>query len=208
MENQSQASYTFTHRLKGETKLELFDQYYLQINEKKLKRPREFKLELAILNPEPRHVQDNAFHWLAAACIVGLSGIYFLYLLFSAPDYDNLWTLLAAIAAAALLTGIFISLFVFTSEHKWVLETRAALYPLVEIPYRRKDREQAQAFAQKLRDGIEKNIAAKGYNNEVLFAGEMRMLRRLAKHHILSLDTYNRAKKHMLENNGHMGVAS
>lgn len=208
MENQSQASYTFTHRLKGETRLELFEQYYLQVHEKKLRRPREFKLELAILKPEPLHIQTYALHWLAAASTAGLSALYFIYLLFSPANGDFLWPTLAAALAALLLSAIFGALFVMNSERKWVLETRAALYPLVEIPYRKKDRELAQGFAQELQAAIEMNIAEKGYNNEVLFAGEMRMLRRLAKHHILSLDTYDRAKKHMLESNGHMGVAS
>ncbi len=208
MENQSKTAYSFTHRLKSETRLELFNKYYLQVSEKKLKRARDFKLELAILNQKPLHVQESALHWLAAASIVGLSNLYFFYLLFSAPDFDNLWTILAAIATATLLSVIFGLLFVFASERKWVFETRAALYPLVEIPYRKKDREQAKRFVQTLQSAIAKNISEKGYNNEILFAGEMRMLRRLAKNQILSSDTYDRAKKHMLENSGHMGVAT
>ena len=63
-------------------------------------------------------------------------------------------------------------------------------------------------FVELLSSAIETNIAEKGYDNEQLFAGEMRMLRRLAKNSILSSSNYDRAKKQMLEKNGHMGFVS
>jgi hypothetical protein len=199
MENDVDHQYTFSHRLKGEVELSLFDKYFLKVRERKLKRERSFKLELAILNPEPRHIQDMAIHWLAAAIVAGLAGLAFLYYLFSGAGSDDLWGTLAAVAVAALLSAVFTTLFLYTSERKWVFETRASLYPLVEIPYRKKEHAQAKQFIEQLQAAIERNVEAKGYSADALFAGEMRMLRRLAKHKVLSIDTYDKAKKHMLE---------
>ena len=208
MASQGRNTYTFTHRLKGETTLRLFDHYYLKIFEKRLGKGRDFKLELAILNPQPIHVRKTPFHWLAAAIVAGLSAIYFIYSLLSATDNGNLWPLLGAAVVAAVLATAFSLLFVFNTERKWVFETRAAVYPLVHIPYRKKDAEKVQGLVQTLASSIGENIVKKGYSNEVLFAGEMRMLRRLAKTQILSPDSYDRAKKHMLEKSGQMGIAS
>jgi hypothetical protein len=208
MNKPNRTAYSFSHRIKGETGLELFDKYYLQVRDRKFGRSRKFKLELAILNPEPVHVQNSALHWLAAACIAGLSALYILFLLISTPDFSNLLSTLAAFAAAILLSLIFTALFLFTSERKWVLKTRTALYPLVEIPYHKNDKEPALRFVKNLQTAIEHNIAEKGYTHETLFAGEMRMLRRLAKKRVLSIGTYDRAKKQMLEHGGRIGVAS
>lgn len=207
MNKQDSTSYTYANRLKDETTLELFDKYYLAVKIKKLKRVRDFKLELAILNPEARHERKFAFNWLAAAGIAGLAGFYLLSLLLNDMYPDSFLTILAATVVASLLTVIFAGLFALSANRKWVFETRAAHYPLVEIPYHNKDKKQVHQFVQMLEGAIEKNISAKGYNNEHLFAGEMRMLRRLANKQILSSNNYDRAKKQMLEKNGHMSLA-
>lgn len=206
MDKAIQGQYRFSHRLKGDVSLSLFDKYYLRVKEKKLKKAREFKLELAILNPKPIHVHDSTFHWLAAAIIVGLADLYFMYYLVTAGG-ENLMATLLAIAGATLLVAVFSVLFLYTSERKWVLETRASLYPLVEVPYRKKDSEVAAQFVQQLQAAIEQNVEKKGYSADTLFAGEMRMLRRLAKHKVLSIDTYDKAKKHMLEGSGQIRAA-
>lgn len=193
-------TYQFSNRIKAETSLELFDKYYLAVKERKLKRKREFRLELAILNPEAQHVKRSSTHWLAAAGIAVLIGLYCVNLLLNATDNSAFWTTLGAAAGAILLGALFVALYVLSIERKWVINTRTALHPLVEIPYHRRDKKQAEQFVEQLQNAIEVTIAEKGYNSEHLFAGEMRMLRRLAKNRILSSSHYDRAKKQMLEN--------
>jgi hypothetical protein len=200
----NRTTYRFSHRIKGETGLALFDKHYLQVSEKKPGRSRTFRMELAVLNPEPRHVVDNARHWLAGAGVAGLSALYLLFLLIGAPAVGTA----AAFAAAFVLSLAFALLYLFTRERKWVLETRTALYPLVEIPYHKQDQEPARRFVETVQRAIERNVAEKGYTHEALFAGEMRLLRRLAKKRVLSTNTYDRAKKQMLEQGGRIGVAS
>lgn len=199
-------SYLYTNRLKAETRLELFDKYYLAVSEKRANKAREFKLELAILNPSVRHVREFSFHLLAAAGISAMAALYLLNIFFNAPTGDPQLPIQGA--GAALLSLLFIILFAVSIKRKWVLETRAALHPLIEIPYHKKDKKQAGEFVRLLQKAIEENIAVKGYKREHLFAGEMRMLRRLAKTRVLSSSNYDRAKKQMLQNNGQLGIAS
>jgi len=198
MDKTKQSQYSFSDRFKGDVTLSLFDKYYLQVNEKKLKKSREYKLELAILDPEPIHVKHHAIHWLAAALITALAAFYYLYSQFTAGG-GILINAVVSIAVAAVLIGIFITLFRLTSERKWILQTRSSRYPLIVIPYHKKESEAASQFVQLLQGAIRQNVAKKGYNNDTLFAGEMRMLRRLAKNKVLSDKSYDQAKKHMLE---------
>lgn len=207
MTKQDMTSYLFTSRFKVETRLELFDKYYLAVSEKRQRGTRDFKVELAILNPEVRHVKEYGIHWLGAAGIASLAALYFLNVFLSAPNDNTLYILLGAGTGAALLAVLFIALFVLSIKRKWVLETRIALHPLIEIPYHKRDRKRSEQFVTLLQGAIEQNITEKGYNNEHLFAGEIRMLRRLAKNRILTSNSYDRAKKQMLQN-GNMGFAS
>ena len=155
-----------------------------------------------------RHVREAAFHWLAAAVLSAVAAYYLINLLLATPNDESFWPILGGGAGAAILTVLFTILFVLSIKRKWVVETRAAQHPLIEIPYNSKDKKRAEEFVQLLQSAIEKNIADKGYDNEHLFAGEMRMLRRLVKNRILSSSNYDRAKKQMLEKNGHMGMVS
>ncbi|MFO7593315.1 MAG: hypothetical protein R6X15_04625 [Pseudomonadota bacterium] len=200
------STYQFNNRFNAETRLELFDKYYLAVKERKLKRKCDFKLELAILNPEPQHVKRSTIHWLFAAGAAILVALYSLNLLLNTPANEALWPMLGATVGGVLLSALFIALYVLSIERKWVMITRTACHPLIEIPYHRKDKKRADQFVELLQNAIEMNIAEKGYNHEHLFAGEMRMLRRLAKNHVLTSSHYDRAKKHMLEN-GQMGLA-
>ncbi len=198
------ASYRFQSRLKGEVEIELFNDFYICVKEKQLKRTRQFKMELATLNPEAVEKKDLALHWLAAAVIAGLGGTYFLYSLFN--DGALMVSLLGALIAAG-ISAAFIALFIYTSERKWVLETRNALYPLVVMPFHKHQQKEAQAFIETLQQAIEKNVNSKRYSSEDLFAGELRMLRRMAKNKILSDSLYDQAKAHMMKSHGTASAA-
>ena len=200
MTSQEQNSYSYRHRYKGEIKLSLFDKYYLHVKEKKLKKTREFKMELATLDPEATHIKGGALHWLAAALIAAAAAGYLIYDTASSAGSDGAdpLTMLLFISTATLLAAVFTVLYLSSLQHKWVLETRTSRYPLIEVPYRSKDKENAKAFVEQLQVAILRNVQDKEYTKEALLAGEMRMLRRLAKKKILSDDSYNKAKQLML----------
>jgi hypothetical protein len=199
------AHYRFQSRLKGEVEVELFNDFYICVKEKPLKRTRQFKLEIATLNPSAVKKVDLAFHWLAAAVIAALGSALFLYMLVTGTG-EMIMPLLGAFIAAA-ISAAFVALFFYSSERKWVLETRNALYPLVTIPFHKHQQKEAEQFIETLQQAIEKNVNRKGYSSEDLFAGELRMLRRLAKNKILSEELYDQAKAHMMKSHGNATAA-
>ena len=193
------ASYRYHSRLKGEVEVQLFNDFYICVKEKPLKRTRQFKLEIATLNPQAKNIEDLAIQWLAAALIAALGAGFFLYTLFTGNGL--LMPLLGALVAAALSAG-FTALYFYASERKWVFETRNALYPLVVVPYSKGQKQQAKAFIKTLQQAIEKNVEKRHYSSEDLFAGELRMLRRLSNNKVLSDSLYEQAKAYMMKTHG------
>lgn len=198
-QHKTNAHYRFHSRLKGEVELELFNDFYLSVKERQLNRLRQYRLEIAPLDETPTRREELAVQWLAAAAISGTVGLLSLYSLFSANEIGM--PLLGTFIFAG-LSAAFTALYFYQSERKWVVVTRNARYPLVEIPYSKQQRQEAQAFVDTLQQAIEKNLRDKGYSNEALFAGELRMLRRLAKKNVLSETLYGRAKAYMMERHG------
>lgn len=193
------SSYRFHSRLKGEVEVELFNDFYIRVLERPLKRSREFKLEVATLNPLAQKKEELALHWLAAAVVSALGSAFFLYTMFSGGE--PLTSLVGMLIAAA-FSAAFTALFFYRSERKWVVETRNALYPLVVIPYHKGQQKEVQAFIESLQLAIERNVLKKRYSSADLFAGELRMLRRLAKNKVLSDTLYEQAKAHMMKSHG------
>lgn len=191
--------YSFSNRYKGEVSLSLFDKYYLKVKEKKRNRSREFKLELAILDPEAVHVKSGKSHWLVTALLVGAVDAFLLYDMTSVGSLglDPL-IMLIAVAGATVLTALFVGLYVTSMQSKWVLNTRASHYPLIEVPYARGNKAAAKQFVEELQASIHRNVLDKDYSNDTLLAGEMRMLRRLVKKKVLSEKSYDKAKQQML----------
>ena len=193
------ASYRFHSRLKGEVEVQLFNDFYICVKEKPLKKTRQFKLEVATLNPQAEMKVDLAVHWLAASVIAALGSVFFIFTLFSG---DALWmSLLGALIAAAMSAG-FAALYYYSSERKLIVETRNSLYPLVVLPFNKRQQKEAEAFIEKLQQAIEQNVASKRYSSEDLFAGELRMLRRLANKKVLSDTLYDQAKAYMMKSHG------
>lgn len=208
MEVRTDASYRFSDRLKGESRLELFNDHYLSVDSRRLKKRRQYKLEVATLNPEAECIEDIAWHWLAAGLLTLGVGGYFLYGVISGAVTAELTTVLSAAIVLPLVTAGFALAFLLGSERKWVFRTRAAKYPLVVVPYHKAESESAAAFVEQLKRAIEATTDKKGYSRDDLFAGEMRMLRRLSKSGIISDDIYDSAKKHMLGSNTQAAVAA
>lgn len=192
--------YSYSHRYKGNINLSLFDKYYLHVKEKKLNKAREFKLEVATLNPEPVHVKTGTRHWLIMALIAALTDTIFAFEMVTATEILGLdpITMLLALITATTLTALFGWMYLLSTQRKWVLETRSSHYPLIEIPYSQKDKESAKQFVGQLQAAIHRNVLDKEYTTETLFAGEMRMLRRLASKKVLSEKSYDKAKQQML----------
>ncbi len=198
MANEAQtvnASYHFQSKRKGVVEIELFDNYYLSFVERVLNSRRKFKMEVATLDPKAHKKYVFSFHWLALALITAALAA------FLATASEPLFSPYELPLAAG-ISGAFLFLFIYTAEQSWVLQTRSSHYPLIVVPFNTKQQKEAKAFISTLKDAIEGNVADKGYTDTDLFAGEMRMLRRLSSKRVLSDKLYNKAKSRMMKNHG------
>ncbi|MDH5785579.1 MAG: hypothetical protein OEZ16_08220 [Chromatiales bacterium] len=193
------ASFHFQSRLKGELLVELFNDIYINVIDRPLQRTRQFRLEVATLNPEAKHHLKLPYHWLIAALITAAVTAFMFHSLFSA---DPIQVALPGALGGTAICIAFFAMFIIGIERRWVIETRNALYPLIVIPYLGSQKKEAKLFITELQQAIEFNVQSKRYSNEDLFAGEMRMLRRLAKNKVLSETLYERAKAHMMRAHG------
>jgi hypothetical protein len=198
MQITSNAKYRFSNRFQGSHRFELFNDHYLSIHSKLGMRPVEYRLEIATLRPEAMRVERLAWFWLVTTVLILAACSFLGFTIVSQPEMVDLRIAGGAIAVLALLASYCSAVFLRKSERFWVFETRAAHYPLITIPYDRKCGDEATTFVVKLEKAIRATTEQKGYNRDDLFAGEMRMLRRLAKSGVLSSDMYDTAKKSML----------
>lgn len=198
MQITSNAKYHFSNRFQGKHRFELFNDHYLSVRSKQGLNETKFRLEIATLIPEGKRVERPAWFWLATTLLLlGVSGFLGFTLIVN-PETIDLRIGGGAIAVLLLLSAYCFAVFRRKSEQLWIFETRSAHYPLINIPYDRKSRDHATVFVVKLEKAIKRTMEQKHYNQDDLFAGEMRMLRRLTESGILSSDIYDTAKKNML----------
>lgn len=202
MERTIDLSFASHPRLKDDIRVELFNGHYLRYQSELLKKRQSFDIDIAILDPKGKNDEDSAIHWMAAAILFGLSNIYFIYRLISELSIDNLLLAGGALLITGAIAAGLVALFYRQSIRSWTFYTLSARYPLVEIIYRPEQRAEAARFAEALSSAIYKTLADKGHSSDTLFAGEMRMLRRLADSKILTTEQYDLAKAHMMKSHG------
>lgn len=197
------ASYHFKSRLKGMVTVELFNNSYLNVEEKPLKSSRQFQLETVLLDSKAKKVEHLQLQWLVAAVIAALSGGFFIYALLTGEA--ALMSLLGLCITLA-LSALFVALYFYTSERKWILQTRHAHFPLLEIPYTKRQQAEAEQFIETIKQTITSRLEKKGYSSDDLFAGELRMLRRFREGGILDPTHYEQAKAYMMQRHGKEGA--
>lgn len=198
MDIKTEAHYRYNDRYQGKHTLELFNGHYLSVESRRFKRRIKFRMELATLEPEPQKVVRYPWHWLAATLLSLAAAGALLYLIISGSPLIGLWSGLGSTVLLLLLGAGFVAAFRYGSERKWVFRTRAACFPLLNIPFDKAHSEEASDFVSRIQQAIEHNTDKKSYSNDDLFAGEMRMLRRLSRTGVISDATYDAAKKQML----------
>jgi hypothetical protein len=198
MQITSNAKYRFSNRFQGKHRLELFNDHYLSVRSKTGLHDANYRLEVATLLPEGKRIERPAWFWLATTLLILAVSVFLGFTFIVNPEAIDLRIAVGSIAVLLLLAGYSFAVFRRKSELLWVFETRSARYPLINIPYDRKCSDQATFFVVQLEKAIKQTTEQKQYNQDDLFAGEMRMLRRLAKSGVLSEDMYDTAKKNML----------
>jgi hypothetical protein len=183
----------------GERRFELKDGRYLFVDVKQLKRNKSYQLDLVALEPKSKYRFSINWPWLAAAVAVMLVHYVLLQLLpqlfqISLDDYAFPLTL-----GLASLAFIFLIVFVATSSMERVFVASNTNFPLVRLLVRKPDSKAYRAFLAQLENSIKSVSENIQLDKQQLLAGELRMMRRLTKHDIVSEKQYEQIKTRLMK---------
>lgn len=183
----------------GERRFELKDGRYLFVDVKELKRNKSYQLDLVALEPKSKYRFTINWPWLVAAAVVMLVHYFLLQLLpqlfqISLDDYAFPLTL-----GLTSLAFIFLVLFVATSCHERVFVASNTNFPLVRLLVRKPDRKSYRAFLSRLESSIKSVSENIQLDSQQRLAGELRMMRRLTKHDVLTEKQYEQIKSRLMK---------
>lgn len=182
-----------------ERRFELKDGRYLFIDVKGLKRNKSYQLDLVALEPKSKYRFTLNWPWLLAAAVVMLLHYFILQLLpqftpISLDEYAFPLTL-----GLASLAFIFLILFVATSSLERVFVAAHTNFPLVRLLIRKPDAKAYRSFLSRLENTVQSVSDKIHLDNQQLIAGELRMMRRLTKHDVLSEKQYEQIKTKLMK---------
>ncbi len=197
----TQKQQTLTQRglFTGERRFQLRDDRYLFIQVKGVKKEKNFQIDLMALNPKSKHKLTIAWRWLLATGITLLTLFLALHIM---PHFFGI-----ALDAYALPFTISLSLLAFifavvgisASYRELIFVSCFGKHPLVRLLTNKPDRKTFQDFTRHLENCIEKLSQHVRLDTQRRLAGEIKMLRRLAKNGVLSIKDYENLKAHLFK---------
>ena len=174
---------------------EYFNQHYLHVHEKKKKSHIDYIIDLAVLKPESHYEMNIPWNWLiASAFAIGAIAGLTTHLLF---NFHSIKTV-AITGPLLFLLLVFVILsmreVIIAYSRKRVFLSRFASYPIVQIPFDSGQKRMFYEFVALLEKQIEASRTQRRIPEQVLQAGEMKTLRRLAGKGVLTKNQYNTAK--------------
>ncbi len=182
-----------------ERRFELKDARYLFIDVKGLKRNKSYQLDLVALEPKSKYRFTINWSWLLAAAVVMLLHYVLLQLL---PQFTQIrldeyaFPLTLGLASLAFVCLI---LFVARSKLERVFVASHTNFPLVRLLIGKPDARAYRAFLSRLEKSVQSVSDRTHLDNQQLIAGELRMMRRLTKHNVLSEKQYEQIKKKLMK---------
>ncbi len=183
----------------GERRFELKDGRYLFIETKGLKRNKSYQLDLVALEPKSKLRFTINWLWLVAAMAVMLIHYFLLQLLpqlfqISLDEYAFPLTL-----GLASLAFIFLIVFIATSYVERVFVASNTNFPLVRLLVKKPDAKSYRSFLSRLENSIQSVAENIQLDNQQRLAGELRMMRRLTKHAVLTEKQYEQIKSRLMK---------
>jgi len=183
----------------GERRFELKDGRYLFIETKGLKRNKSYQLDLVALEPKSKLRFTINWPWLVAAMAVMLIHYFLLQLLpqlfqISLDEYAFPLTL-----GLASLAFIFLIVFIATSYVERVFVASNTNFPLVRLLVKKPDAKSYRSFLSRLENSIQSVAENIQLDNQQRLAGELRMMRRLTKHAVLTEKQYEQIKSRLMK---------
>lgn len=182
-----------------ERRFEIKDGRYLFVDTTKLKKSKEYQLDLVALESKSKLTFTIAWRWLVAAIVVILIAYSALEL---APQLFNISLdnyVFPITLGAASLVFLFLILFVVTTCRERVFVAANTNYPLVRLLVGKPDRKSYKAFISQLEGRIKTLSDHLQLNEQQKIAGELRMMRRLTKHDVISEKKYEKFKSKLMK---------
>lgn len=182
-----------------ERRFEIKEGRYLYVDINKLKKNTAYQLDLVALKPKSKFRIYIAWPWLLAALIVLLTAYSLLELL---PQFFDLSLEQYAFPiklGSGSLVFIFVIVFLTTTCRERVFIAPNTGYPLVRLLVGKPNHKAYQAFVAYLESRIKALSKHLQLNKQQRIAGELRMMRRLMKQHVVSEKEYERFKSKLMK---------
>lgn len=179
---------------------EHYNEHYLHVSEIRKRRTFSYDIDLAVMKPDSHYEMTVPWNWLVASAVgIGVLVGTLTHLFFHMSLKK---ILLLSPFLVVVVTFIILSLrsFIRGYERKRVFLSRYAAYPILQIPVDTRRKGRIYRFIAHLEHCTEMSINKRRIPDEVLQAGEMKTLRRLANEGLISKSQYNTAKNRIFKN--------
>ena len=184
---------------KGERQFEIRENRYIYVSQNSPKGKTEYLVDLVGISPVTHARLNLAWKWFIASLIsLGL----LLLVLFILPE--PLEKLLPGITlplaiGIAFFTLLFIVMSIAYSRIEHVFCSTYANFPLIKLLTAKPDRKQYKQFIKQIQATIEQLTQSVQLDDQKRIAGEIKMLRRLIKHGVLSESEYEKIKTRLFK---------
>jgi hypothetical protein len=183
----------------GQRRFEIRDNRYLFVEMQGVKNTLRYQLDLMALQPDSQRHFTIAWRWLLASAasilllVLILQGIPLLF------DVSlEAWALPLTLGLVG-LAFLFLILFFSASYREYRYTSRHCGFPLVRLLAGKPSRKQFRGFRKQLEQGVRQRLQNSHLTPQQERAGELRLLRRLAKCGVLREEDYEQAKQQLVQ---------
>ena len=190
-----------TSQWKEQQKLfRIYDNKFLNINEKQAKKTNSYNIHLSLLNPNPtrkRHI--NLKHLFTATGLFCLGWLIYYMIRINLFGSSNPYLYSLAVLPITIGTMLIVYM-VKQAKHVLIFYSNHGRVPIVEMFYKNPNKNQFNAFAGELINYIQTVKANNYYNDSQTLAAELSEHRRLRDEGVFSDKIYEQAKANILTN--------
>ncbi|WP_455202526.1 hypothetical protein [Kaarinaea lacus] len=190
-----------TSKWKEQHKLfRIYDNKYLNVNEKHAKRTSSYNVHLTLLNPNPTRKRClNAKYLLIAGILFGLAWLVYSLIQQGVTGFTNPY--MYSLVVLPVTAGIILIVYMIKKfKHVLIFYSDHGRVPVVEMFYKNPSKNSFNAFAGELINCIQAVKAENYYNDSQTLAAELSEHRRLRDEGVFSDEVYEQAKANILTN--------
>lgn len=182
----------------NQRRFEIKDDRYLYVQMKGVKQEKTYLIDLVALEPQSRRKFTIAWPWVIAAGVVLLLLFLVTQIIPSLFDINLGEYVLIITISMSLLAFIFLILAISKSCLERVFVARNTGFPLARLFTNNPDRSTFRAFIKQLESVIEDVYQKIPIDDQQRLAGEVKMLRRLVNHNVLTSQEYENLKTQLM----------